>query len=152
MPAAFECWNDSGYTQIDSRYPNLRMVQRGALSIAIRLSPATTNPLRKRYYRDIVVNASNPIVAFRCGTHCTSIGVGFNGSSYTHRFYTEGQAYVDYWAFADAPAPISAGLEVYSESGQLVFTSKDQPAKVIGQLQPPSMRFGDVARNTTSAA
>lgn len=140
MPAAFECWNDSGYTQIDSVYPNLRQVQSGQV-FCDQAIPGDVNPLTRRYYRDIALNADNPIVAFRCSSWCCSVGVGFNGTNYTHRFYTENRSWVDYWAFADAPAPITAGMEVYNQAGKLVFTSKDRPAKVMGQFQPPVLTF-----------
>ena len=140
MPAAFECWNDSRYMQIDSLYPNLRLVQKGSVYCANAI-PGDQNP-RQCFFGDITVNAGNPVIAFRCTTTCTSVGLGFSGSNYNHRFYTRGQAYVDYWAFADSPAPVSAGLEVYAPDGRLVFTSKDQPAKVIGNYTAPVLVRG----------
>ena len=113
-------------------------------SIATRPSPANRDPLRQRSYRDIGLGWDNPIVAYRCAAYCASdAGIAFNGASYTHRFYTEGRAWVDFWAFADAPAAVSSGVEIYNQQGRLVFTSKDKPAKVIGQLQPPAINYGE---------
>jgi hypothetical protein len=152
MPAAFECWNDAGYTQIDSQYPNLRLAQKGTV-YCDQAIPGDLATAGQCFYRDIAVSAANPVIAFRCGTHCASVGIGFDGSTYNHRFYTRGQAFVDYWCFADAPAPITAGLEVYNQAGQLVFTSKDRPAKVIGNYQAPTLpRGGSVEFGVAGAA
>jgi hypothetical protein len=78
---------------------------------------------------------ANPIIALRCDAYCSSIGVGFDGTNYTHRFYTRGQANVDYWVFSDQPQGVGAGLEVYNQASQLVFASGDKPAKVCGNIE-----------------
>jgi hypothetical protein len=125
----FECWNDNGYRQIDSLYPNLRLVAKGSVSCDQAYPTDVHNNFK---FRDISVAASNPIIAFRSFADCASCGVGFDGNTYNHRFFTRGVANVDYWCFADTPAPINVGLEVFRDDGTLIFTSKDQPAKVVG--------------------
>jgi hypothetical protein len=144
MAKAFECWNDSGYYQIDSEFPNLRLVQKGSVYCD------TWNPggSSGNYTGDISVPAEAAVIAFRSASRpCGSNAISYGGGVYNHRFtlsryYNEvagSPGWVDYWAFALSPAPVSAGLQVFNQAGQLVFTSKDRPAKVLGNqnVQPP---------------
>lgn len=141
MPAAFECWNDQQYAQIDSQYPNLRLVQKG--SVYCDQQPAdmllTGLPSEYSYYRDITIDADTPTVSFRCTDFCHSAGMGYSGNTFRHRFWTRGKQWVDYWLFADKPVSVGHGIEVFNQSGQLVYTSKDKPAKVYGNWNAPTL-------------
>lgn len=140
MPV-FEVFNDDGYFQIDSLYPNLRLVQHQIVTCDQPQSgPAAPNIY---YTKDIAVSGQqNPVIAFRCGTRCASVGVGWDGTNYNHRFSTYGQANVEYWAFATTPEHVPVGMEVYAPDGTFIWSSKDKPAKLAGNWTAPPLDLG----------
>ncbi len=137
MAKAFECWNDSGYHQIDSEYPNLRLVQKGSVYCE---TPIPGDQNASGYIADIAVPGLASVIGYRCVTApVASTPLSNDGTTYRHRFNTghavrdlPQKAWVDWWAFSLNPADVHAGLQIFNQAGQLVFTSQDRPAKVCG--------------------
>jgi hypothetical protein len=91
------------------------------------------------YYYDVVVTGTTPLVALRStGTlYTTIVGVAKSGSTWTFRVLTHGagaQTFT-YYVFdrPDASASASAGfgLEVYDDTGAVVWTASQKPLRLV---------------------
>ncbi|MBO8132448.1 hypothetical protein [Dickeya fangzhongdai] len=141
--------NDWGDVLINDDYVNLRLANKGPLSLLDGDG---------FQYMDVSYVAANPsyppIIAVRCTTHLSSVvGLTVNGNSYTFRIgfmVMEGTnpphaASGEYFIF-DAPAPTSqriGNLCVRNATGMVVFDSGYEYMNVIGVYSFPPFTSGE---------
>lgn len=111
MAQGLQIFNDDRIVQIDGSTPNLVLIAKGSARNSVTFNAPS---------RPIVF--SRPVASSKFKTAHNG------GSSYT--FECEGN--FDYWAFAHFldPTTSSAGLQVFSESGALVYSSHSKPLRI----------------------
>ena len=134
MPAGLEIINTSGSVLIDENYKNLAVSASGSFTFVagdfgrVNVSiPYIANGIR------------NPIIAIRVtGGYAGVRNTNINDIALTATavFFGDTGATVEWWCF-DIPTVVStSGLQVYNSSGELVFDSGNQYARVIDYWMP----------------
>jgi len=138
MPAGFYSKTDGGVFQIDGTYRNLFLRYKTTLTTTSAFGGGMfTGSLTSVANYGSVANA---VIAVRCSYGAT---VYYNSPS-THDFQIAVQGpigtTVDVYVFGEpAAAGASYGLQVWNDSGQLVFDALQKPMRVVGQLVTPTL-------------
>jgi hypothetical protein len=142
MPVGLQIKGSHGFTQIDSSYRNLVLVDQGSVT------SSTGGSLVK-------AGRTTPILAIKPtflggGTKAAVIsGLDITGSTYTW-YVANGSC--DYWLFDVAPVRAhGAGLRVFNPAGDVVFDSGYKPLRVIGVYDhTPQLGAADVDHSVGS--
>ncbi|TDJ77236.1 hypothetical protein E2H86_08625 [Pseudomonas putida] len=147
--AGLQVFNNSNILQIDSKYRNYSFYTKGTLvtSAAGGLGGQGSVTITGRTY---------PVIAFRSTSGMVGIhSVTRSGTSYTVLFQGNSRtAALEYWVF-DVPPTSSiagAGLEVYTETGALAFSSAFKYMNVIGNVSGRMQIGGSAGFDYSSAS
>lgn len=129
--------NQANTVQIDERYANLALVEKGTINVNSTSGAEGGAGGSRRYYPMTKTGLVNPMLALRCTTDPVAVRRTTNsGSSWTWGIYTDGVADVDYYIFDEPGLPVERwGLNVRRPSdNKLLFHSGHPPMIWAGQL------------------
>lgn len=130
--AGLSVYNDDGYLQIDDTYYCPSFLYKAVVSATMRPPFLENYQGGEWYFADIVsYGAVPPYLALRSSTPCGIIGSTKNGNQIISRVivrgsYNAGPSFI-YYAFGPPTYTTGihgAGIEVYNERGEPVFTSE----------------------------
>ena len=150
MPAGFQVTNNSGSIQVDGAYRNLALRHKGLITSLPHSTFGTGYSTLRDY--TITVPADYPVVAIAPASGSGIVGCRLHymtrsGSNWTLHFYAlTPPSGAEFFVF-DTPQAVSGGygLEVYTEAGQLAFSSLHKYMRVVGSpTQPAGRRYAVV--------
>lgn len=156
MAAGFQCYNDTGFIQIDGDFSNYALLAKGttylgANSIWLGTSGAGDVTTGTNYV-DITFTARQPLFAYSCAAPVAQFTcVNNNNGTWTVRLQSLTPQNVDWYVFDQTPAVTGStfGAQVFDATGRLVFDANYPYAKIIGNLSGrialPGDDFGQYA-------
>lgn len=125
MPAGIEIQTSTGKIQISSDFPTPSLASQGTITI-------TTNVAYDVYKHTINFVSEFPFIGLRPVTFdhaITARVVNSSGNNHSVEIYSNQYGIdVDYFVFDRAPSsPLSHGLEIFDDAGNLTFTSNYPP-------------------------
>lgn len=156
MPAGLQVFNDSGIIQIDGTYSNLQLVARGSATTSMQTLAYNTQPNGTFQYDtpyvQINFTGTTPVFAVSGGSTVCVISTAVSGNSWTIGIVTpNGPTSFEWFVFDKAtPSGTNVGLQVFNESGQLVFDAGQKYIRVLGSVLGvvPSYTSGTVSGYT----
>lgn len=131
--AGFQVFNEDGVLQIDHDYRNYGFKSKGSDTCDTALGGASS-----KYYAQVVVTgAVAPMVAI-CPTSGNPIGlysISVSGSTWTYTYIGNNGDTFDYFVFdydEEMVGTTKVGLEVYDESGDVVYSSGSGSMRIAG--------------------
>lgn len=121
MAAGFQVFNSNGTYQVDGVYKNFVMTRR--VDIA---TTATTGGNTVTGSQVGLARAANEIVALRCDSPCAHIGT-LDGLIYVRTTGPIGTVISCYFFAPITTSDATAGLQVFSQEGDLVFCASKKP-------------------------
>lgn len=141
MAAGFQCWNDGNSLQIDGKNTNLMFLEKKTLTASTQGYFSEPNG---GYTRTITYsfNAINPVVAIQCSAGVWLAASSINRSSpyncsMDFEIYSTTSIPVTFYLFGEqASSGANYGMQVFDESGVLVFDAANKQFKVTGAHNP----------------
>lgn len=135
MPVGFQAFQPDGTLQFDSNSSFCMTFKEKATVTASNLWDADCTA----YYYDLVVTGTTPLVALRStgSIYTTLLGVAKSGTTWTFRILTwgTGSQTFTYYVFdrpnGTASASAGYGLEVYDDTGAVVWTASQKPLRLV---------------------
>lgn len=131
MPAGLQVWNDQSYVQVDGSTTHAVLLRSGAATTTAFPPQIALDP--NNYSQCAITLNPGEILAFGGGAACAHAGTA-NNTTYLHCMAAPGSS-IPYWIFgAYSPSGIRYGMEIYNESGQLIYDSGRLPIRVAGEV------------------
>lgn len=130
MEAGLQIFNTTGNVQIDSKFKNLAVIQKGQVQL-LGTDVEWTGGAKTK----INVNGTNPILALQSTVRLRTRRVKEANGSYSFYFNIAQNVQaplVKYWIFDEPTSIGNSGMQVFDGSGQLVFDSSRGYMKVVG--------------------
>ena len=140
MPAGLQVFNDSGIVQIDGTYSNLQLTAKGTASTSMQnLSYFTQANGTFRYntpYTTVSFTGNTPVFAVSGDSTVSVVSTSVSGSVWTVGIITpNGPASFEWYVFDEASSSGgNYGLQVFNDSGVLVFDSSNKYFRQIGYV------------------
>lgn len=134
MPSGFEAYNESGTIQVSSSFPGVSLYSKGTMTLSTVEIHANNFKIG---YLELPFN--DALIAIRCDQKpITTRRVYSSGTNFRYELKatSDTDVVVDYFVFApsnrQSPSPTNVGLQVFSESGELMFDAGRFPMIVKG--------------------
>lgn len=130
MEAGLQIYNTSGNVQIDSKFKNLAVIQKGEVQL-IGTDVEWTGGAKTK----ITVAGTNPLIAIQSTVRMRTRRLREANGSYSFYFNLSQNVTppkVKYWIFDEPVSVGTFGLQVFDQSAQLVFDSSREYMKVVG--------------------
>lgn len=130
MEAGLQIYNTTGNVQIDSKFKNLAVIQKGEVQLLGTDVEWTSGAKTK-----ITVAGTNPLIAIQSTVRMRTRRLREANGSYSFYFNMSQNVSppkVKYWIFDEPVSVGNFGLQVFDQASQLVFDSSREYMKVIG--------------------
>lgn len=128
MPIGLRVDSDTGIMQIDQDYLNFGMRSKGTATC----NQVLTSDSDKRWTSIIITNATHPLIAVHYTGELALYRISVSGSTWTFFYMGPANQAFEWFAFDLYPTPTgTAGLEVYTSTGALAFSTSANPAKIV---------------------
>lgn len=130
MEAGLQIYNTTGNIQIDSKFKNLAIIKKGEVQL-LGTDVEWTGGAKTK----INVAGTNPLIAIQSTVRMRTRRLKEANGTYSFYFNISQNVAppkVKYWVFDEPTSVGNSGLQVFDQSGQLVFDSSRGYMKVVG--------------------